>query len=195
MAAPGGTGAGELPLPDRDLTVPALLLGNSSRTWVHRLRVTGERSAVASTPVLTMLRRSVLTELVVAATVLGVTAVLVNAAPARSTVIRAADSTIALSGGNQLRVAVTPARPGANTVRFSVLAPHGEPVDTRSVTAFAELPGSRYDRLPVTLSRLGPGDYQAVRVALPVAGAWHLIVTVRLSEFDAYTVHASVTLR
>lgn len=190
-----GTGYGRIVAVKIGLLAVLVLLGNGSRRWVRRLLAQAERSEVGGTPAATMLRRSVLTEVVIAATVLGFTAVLVNEAPARTTVVRVADASVRLPGGDQLRVSATPAHPGPNTVELRVTTAGGAAVAVQALSAYAQLPGTPFDRLPVALRQVGTGDYRGEQVALPAAGTWRVTVTVRLSEFDAYTVQAPITVR
>jgi copper transport protein len=139
-----------------------------------------------------LLRKSVVAEFALAATVLAFTAVLVAEPPARASFSRPADTSLTLPGGDRVQLSVTPAKAGPNEVHLDVLSPAGQPRDPVSVDAFARLPGTGYDRLPVSLAKLGPGHYVATGVALPAAGRWQLALTVRLSEFDAYVVAAPI---
>jgi copper transport protein len=141
------------------------------------------------------LRKSVLAELAVAAVVLGFTAVLVAEPPARASYARPVNTTVALAAGSQVQVTVTPAKAGPNEIHVYVLDQAGRTRGTESVAAFARLPGSQYDRLPVALARTGTGHYTGSAVSLPVAGRWELDLTVRLGRFEAYTAVVPVTVR
>jgi hypothetical protein len=94
-----------------------------------------------------------------------------------------------------VRVTVTPARAGPNEIAISVLDKAGRPRSAQSVEAFARLPDSQYDRLPVPLASTGSGNFVGSAVSLPVVGRWELNLTVRLTRFEAYTSVVPVTVR
>ena len=141
------------------------------------------------------LRKSVLAELGIAAVVLAFTAVLVAEPPGRAAYVKPAESTVTLTSGDRVQVTVTPAKSGPNTLDLYVLDRSGRAREVQSAEAFARLPGTEYDRLPVTLAKTGPGHYTAIAVSLPAAGRWELNLSVRLSQFDAYTATAQVNIR
>jgi copper transport protein len=141
-----------------------------------------------------VLRRSVLAELAVAAVVLAFTAVLVSEPPGRSSYVAPSTGTATLANNDKVQVTVTPAVAGPNTLRIAVLNPSGAAVDVQTAAAYARLPGSQYDRLPVSLVKTGTGQYTATAVALPASGHWEINLSIRVSQFDAYTAVASVTV-
>src|SRR5262249_53338535 len=141
------------------------------------------------------LRKSVLAELAIAAVVLAFTAVLVAEPPARASYVKPVNTTVALTAGSQVQVTVTPAKAGPNEIHVYVLDQAGRTRGAESVAAFVRLPGSQYDRLPVSLVRAGTGHYTASGVSLPVAGRWELSLTVRLARFEAYTAVVPVAVR
>jgi copper transport protein len=138
------------------------------------------------------LRRSVGLEVLLAAAVLAVTAALVATAPARTAYARPFDATRALPNGDTARIGLTPARVGVNQLRVLLRDPSGTPHDVAEVTANLRLPARDLGPLPAELARTGPGSYTATETTIPFAGAWQLAVTVRVSEFDSYTVTADV---
>jgi copper transport protein len=142
-----------------------------------------------------VLGKSVLAELAVGAVVLAFASVLVAEPPARASYVKPVDTTVALRSGDQVQITVTPARAGPNGISISVLDRAGRPRSAQSVEAFARLPGSQYDRLPVPLVSTGSGNFIGSAVSLPVAGRWELNLTVRLARFEAYTAVAPVTVR
>ena len=170
-------------------------LGNLSRLAVNRRYVrpvahamstsdTAELTRSEEDRMLGRLRASVGLELLVAATVLAVTALLVSTAPARATYTRPFASTVQLASGGSAAVSVSPARAGANSVRVTVLDGQGRPIDARQVTMTAALPAEQIGPLAVPLNRTGTGVYTAPAASLPRPGTWQLVVRVRMSEFD-----------
>jgi copper transport protein len=212
-----GTTYGRIVVVKIALLALLVVLGNASRLWVRRhaaapvapqpaalVSVGGGGGSDAPPPDdedppaaarIGVLRKSVGAELAVAAVVLAFTAVLVAEPPARATYVKPSNATVTLTGGDRVQVSVTPAKAGPNSIELTVLDPSGKARDAQAVDAFARLPGTQYDRLPVALVKAGPGHYLASAVALPAAGKWELNLTVRLSQFDAYTAVAPVTVR
>jgi copper transport protein len=141
-----------------------------------------------------VLRRSVLAELLVAAVVLGFTAVLVSEPPGRSSYVAPSSGSTTLANKDKVEVTVTPAVAGPNTLRLRVLSPGGAAVEVQAAQAYARLPNSQYDRLPVELTRTGTGQYTATAVALPASGHWEINVSIRISQFDAYTSVVPITV-
>lgn len=66
------------------------------------------------------------------------------------------------------------------------------PWDVAEVRASFELPGSDLGQLPVDLTRVAPGVYEATAAQLPAAGDWQLQLAVRTSEVDSHTVQVAV---
>ncbi len=141
------------------------------------------------------LRYALVTELVVAAVVLGLTATLLATTPARTAQAGEATGTgVSLSLTSPLytvQVQVDPARTGANEVHLYVSGPGGEPVSVREWHATAALPAKGIE--PVDIPLLAPADTHAFgEVTFPVAGRWELSVTLRTSEIDEATVRGTV---
>jgi copper transport protein len=138
------------------------------------------------------MRRSVLVEVVVAALVLALAAVLVaqpRGADALATKDRAAvHASAPLGDGNVAQLTVDPGRHGVVSVEIAV------PERPQSVTATATLPARRIGPLPIRLVGDGPGLYSAAGVELPVAGTWVIALVVTSSRFDAIATDARVAL-
>lgn len=166
-ALPGGSGAGALPDHGR---------------------------AVVS---LARLRWSVTAEVVIAATVLAVTAVLVNTPTARETFSRPASATVAFNTGGpggrgSISVTVTPARLGSNQVSVSITGSAGRPYRPRQVQAALSLPARHLGPLSVPLSPAGPGHYRGGPVTITITGVWQLQITIRSDAFDETTSYVPV---
>ncbi|HEX9031109.1 MAG TPA: copper resistance protein CopC [Streptosporangiaceae bacterium] len=149
---------------------------------------------------LARLRWSVAAEVVIAASVLAVTAVLVNTPTARETFTSPVSATAAFSTGGPggrgtVSVTVTPAGPGSNYVTMSITGNAGRPFRPRQIQAALSLPGRHLGPLPVLLRRTGPGHYRSGPVPVAIAGAWQLQITIRSDAFDETTIYIPVPVR
>jgi copper transport protein len=68
------------------------------------------------------------------------------------------------------------------------------PWDVPEVRASFRLPGSDLGPLPVELTKIAPGVYQADNAQLPTAGDWQLELAVRTSEIDSHRVQIAVPI-
>lgn len=146
-------------------------------------------------PELRHLRWSVMGEVALAAAVLSVTALLVNAAPPRSaaagSVAGAAASVTMRSERVWVEVTATPGVAGRNDIHVNVLTPDGAPIDVRDLTVTIDLPDRNIAPIDVPLRRLGPGHYYAPGFDVPSAGDWRVTAKPLLSEFDQPTVRGT----
>jgi copper transport protein len=139
------------------------------------------------------MRRSVLVEVVIAAVVLALAAVLVSQ-PRGPEALAAQDrkpitTSAPLGGGRSASITVDPGQHGA--VSLTVTIPDG----AQQVTGTATEPARRLGPIPLHLRPVGAGTYQATDVNLPVAGTWLIDLTVTSSRFDAVTTEAKLGLR
>lgn len=134
------------------------------------------------------LRRSVATEMVIALAVLAVTALLVNAVPAK----QAAELPFSYSFstlGVQVNTIVDPAHVGpSNQVHVYVLSSFGAPKAIPELDLTLSLPSQSIGPLVVPLVIGGPGHYYASNFDFPVAGTWVLKYTVRTDAIDEQVV-------
>jgi copper transport protein len=145
------------------------------------------------------LRRSTGLEVVLAAGVLAVTAMLVNAPPARTAFAAPVSTTATFdtggpNGKGSVQIFVSPAKAGTDLVHIEVVAPSGEPEVVPELTATLALPDRQLGPLPLSLSGGGTSHYYG-NVTIPLAGQWKLAVTVRTDEIDEATVTVPVTIR
>jgi len=141
------------------------------------------------------LRRSVLAETGLAVAVLAVTALLVNAVPAKQAAAQPFTSTFDVLG-IQVNAVIGPARVGPdNQFHFYVLGGQGQPEGIPELDATMSLPGQGIGPIVIPLRVGGPGHYLATRVAVPFAGVWDLKLTVRTSSIDEQEVFAHVPVR
>jgi len=129
-------------------------------------------------------RRAVLGELGVIAVVFGLTAVLVNAPPARQSVSKSSSSEVTAGDTLLVDTTVQPTTAGPITVHLYLLTPDGATADPPQVTATFALPNRGIDGVDVPLQKAGPGHYVASGVDIPIRGRWVLQVTVRTSDTD-----------
>lgn len=163
-----------------------IVLAAGSRRWLRARRTS--RSEFAP------LRRRVAGEAVLGIAILAVTALLVNAQPARSA--------LALPYSGELRAAhvlvdvvVDPAKAGPMGVHFYTLTPEGGVKAVKQLTATFELPDKQIAPIPIPLTQAGPGHFLAAGFDLPLPGRWRLTVNVLLDEFTQEQMTATVTIR
>jgi copper transport protein len=140
------------------------------------------------------LRRSLLIEIVIATLVLGVTALLVNAAPAR-TVTNEPVSLALRNSKAWVDVTLAPGNAGGNDVHVTALPVGG------GLTTIADLQiqltkvGADLPPFDVPLQKLGEGHYYAPLYDIPYPGQWRLIARVRLSETEETVLTGKFSLR
>jgi copper transport protein len=164
---------------NRQRLVPAL----------RRLAATGESAGGAGR----LLRRSVSTELVVAAAVLSATGVLAGLAPATATT-KGPYSTTTRLGPSELQLTVDPARVGSNLVHVYLFkASDGSQYDSvKELTLSWSLPSKQIGPITYTATRAGPGHFVVTGTTLGLPGRWTLKFDARISDFDAYYAEVAV---
>jgi copper transport protein len=130
------------------------------------------------------LRQSVMAEITIGVAVLAVTALLVNAIPAK----QAASAPYTQSFntlGVQVNAVVSPAKVGpGNQFHFYVLGPTGAPRGIPELDATISLPAQHIGPVDIPLVVAAPGHFRANNVTIPIAGNWVLTLTVRTSPID-----------
>jgi copper transport protein len=143
------------------------------------------------------LRRSVWAEIVLAVAVLAATALLVNAAPARTAVAQGSEVGAAGVTMKSKKVWVdfsaTPGVAGANEIHANTFTPSGAPLDVTELTVTMDLPDRRIAPIDVPLRRLSPGHYFAPGFDVPINGDWRVTAKPLVSEFDQPTLRGTVT--
>ncbi|MBV9315805.1 MAG: copper resistance protein CopC [Pseudonocardia sp.] len=149
--------------------------------------------------------KTVLVEAAIAAVVLALTSMLVNAEPGRTavhTTAQASAEPVRLNqrydtggphGSGSLEVAVSPARSGPNSINVTVYGPAGVVVDVPELKVELSLPARGLGPLPVTVARQDPGRYRGDS-QIPFPGTWQLALTVRTSDIDETTVRLPVEI-
>ncbi len=139
------------------------------------------------------LRRSLLLEVGIAVVILAVTALLVNAAPAREL---DTGPYLATLNTKQLSfdITITPASRGANELHLFTLTPNGTTTDPTEVTAELSQPENDIAPITVKLLRLAPGHYTSAGLTVPFAGDWQLTVKAVLGDVDEVSTSATVPI-
>ncbi|MGH9024505.1 MAG: FixH family protein [Acidimicrobiia bacterium] len=140
------------------------------------------------------LRWSVAVEVVVAVVILGVTALLVNAAPARDQQTGPVEITMRGDGMN-FDIVVAPAEAGRNDVHLTATTPGGGPTEVLQMDARMSLPSRDIAPIKLQLRRLGPGHYTAPGVDLPISGDWQLEVATLISDTDEVRATGTIPIR
>ncbi len=146
------------------------------------------------------LRRTLRAEAVAMVAILAVSAVLVNAIPARTEVdTRAIYSTSAQLGDDaeapSANLVIDPARTGPTGLHLYLLDPQGRPDDDLESIQVA-LTQTELDLGPLTheLRRAGPGHYLINGTLFTVPGEWTVRVQVRIDEFTERTADMTVQI-
>jgi copper transport protein len=127
---------------------------------------------------------------------LGVTAVLVQEAPAKTFVAPTGIyATTSQVGPFELNLTVDPARAGPNEIHLYLLGRTGQPASVSETTLRASLPGRGIGPLRLQTQLAGPGHYVVPGAVLPLAASWRLEVTVRRGDFDEWRTILSIPIR
>lgn len=140
------------------------------------------------------LRRTVGAETVIAVVVLAVTALLVNAQPARSALAKPFSSEMR-SDLVLVDVTVDPAKAGPAALHFYTLSPTGGQQEVQDLTATLTLPSQDVGPLTIPVQRAGPGHFSAYNFNIPLRGSWKLEVKALLSEIDEATVTTTIPVK
>jgi copper transport protein len=139
------------------------------------------------------LRWSVGAELLFGIAVLVVTAMLVNAQPARSA--------LALPFSTEIRdktmlidVNIDPAKAGPVVMHLYMLSPSGGARYIQDATAQMNLPAKGIS-LDVPLVRAGPNHFRNTNFVVPYAGKWKLVVRAYRTLTDEVAVQTDVNIR
>ena len=175
--------------------------GYLGRRWVQRgygpaaaaAREAGE--PVDDDLVVAGYRRSIRVETGIGLAILAVTALLVNAQPARSAL--AQPYAAELSAGDELLVDLTidPAKVGPAEIHVYTVEPTGAVADVTDLTMTLSLPERDVGPLEVPLQRAGPGHFSAYDVQLPLPGEWTVDIAALLDEFTEANATDSVRVR
>jgi copper transport protein len=177
------------------LVVPLLALG----AYNNRYAVPRLRAGIASVLERRRFLRAAGTELAVMVTIVGVTAVLVNAEPAHTGAEEAThmegpamaghgepfEGTVQLEG-TEVMVTVDPAMPGENTITLMFMP---LPENLTEVSLSASIPSQNIGPLDFVAEPdpSAHGTYVVENASLAIAGTWDLRVEALVGEFDLLT--------
>ncbi len=138
------------------------------------------------------LRWSVYAEVVLVVLVLAVTAMLVNAAPAKVAAAQRGGNGVAgitlKSSQVWVDFSVVPGvAPGANDVHVTAILPSGAPTNLDDLTVTIDYPSRHIAPLEIPMRRLGPGHYLSPGFTIPFAGNWRLTAHALISQFNEVT--------
>jgi copper transport protein len=140
------------------------------------------------------LRRAVGAETVIAVVVLAVTALLVNAQPARSALAQPFSAEMR-SELVWVNVTVDPAKAGPTDLHIYTLSPTGSQQEVQDLTARFTLPSNDVGPLTVPVQRAGPGHFSAYDFNLPLRGQWKLEIKALLSDIDEATLSTTIPVK
>lgn len=186
-------------------TPTALVNTTYGRTLLVKLALVGLIIGVASQArrllLTATLRKIVIAELTIAATILGVTAALTSTTPARTAeAVEQAPpvpeiySTTLESPKFRLQIEIDPAKVGDNLVHLYAFTPTGQLQTVEEWKVTVELPSAGIEPINVPVLRIPP-EHATGTIALPSPGDWVFRFTLRISEIDQDTVAATVRIR
>ena len=143
---------------------------------------------------MTRLRRSVWVEVVIAAVILAITALLVNAAPARSETTGPIELTLK-SELTWVYVDITPGVAGPNDMHFTAFPTGGGPATVTDMTVQFTRPGEDLPPFTVPLQKLSAGHYFSPLYDIPYSGKWQMTVRVQLGQTDEAVLSSPFTVR
>jgi copper transport protein len=148
------------------------------------------------------LRRSVGGEAVLGVAVLGLTAVLVNTAPARVSYGPPLDVTVATNAGSKsglalgrVQLKLDSTKQGESVADVYLVARNGSLFPAPELTARLIPAKGGVGPLRPAFAAAEPGHFVATRLAMPFAGHWTLRLEVRTSEIDESDVDIPVQIR
>ena len=183
---------GQLVLVKAALVLPLLGLG----AFNNRVSVPRLQARIASGIERSRFLRAVTAELALLVTVIAVTAVLVDEAPAKSSLPEPKSATARTTVGPfQGTITVTPAKAGPNQVSLVFTGSNSRPAALAEVDLAATLPAQKIGPLRFTARRTAPGHYLISGATFAIAGDWRLELTVRRGEFDEWLKTTQLTIR
>jgi copper transport protein len=173
------------------LVLPLLALG----LYNNRYAVPRLRAQIATVLEQRRFLRVVGAELILVAAIVGVTAVLVAAPPAKTEIAPKGPFTATTAIGHlQLELVVEPARAGRNTIDLHVRDHAGRPTEVAEARVAATLPAKAVGPLRYRAHHVAGGHYRVHGAELLFAGDWKLRIELRLGEFELLTARPTVPI-
>jgi copper transport protein len=154
----------------------------------------GDADGDADEEELGRLRRSMWAEVAIAAVILAITALLVNAAPARSDTTEPIAMTLQ-SSQVWVDVDIVPGAVGPNDMHFTALPTGGGPATVTDMTVQLTRPGEDLPPFTVPLQQLGAGHYSAPLYEIPYSGKWQMTIRVQLGDTDEAVLSSPFAVR
>jgi copper transport protein len=177
------------------LVLPLLALG----AFNNRYAVPSLRGGIASLVERRRFLRAAGAELALMVAIVAVTAVLVNAEPARTQLeMHAASEEIVVELGDvRAHVLVDPGTSGTNAIRLEFEVHEGDAPELEEVKVSASLPSKELGPLVYTAEpdAAAHGAYVIPNAQLPIPGDWQFRIEARVGEFDLLTETVSVPIR
>jgi copper transport protein len=140
------------------------------------------------------LRKSAVAEIVIALAILAVTALLVNAAPARSVQTQPISMTLK-SPKVWVDVVIAPGVAGGNDVHLTALPVGDTVVNVEDMKVQLTRPGSDLPPLELPLRKFGPGHYVSPLYDIPYPGQWRMTIRATLGATDQAVLTGTFELR
>jgi copper transport protein len=173
------------------LLLPLLALG----AYNNRFAVPRLKAGIASMLERRRFLQAAGVELVLMVAVVGVTAVLVNAPPAKSEVEMHEPSMAEVMVGDlETVVTVEPSMAGPNQIHLDFGGHDGRPAQLAEVNVSATLASVGIGPLRYTAKEAAPGEWIVRNAQLTVAGDWQLRIEARRGEFELMTETISVSI-
>jgi copper transport protein len=183
---------GQLLLAKIALVLPLLGLG----AYNNRFAVPRLRKQIASAIEQRRFLKAAGAELLIMASIVGVTAVLVTEPPAKASVKPPKFfSTIAPIGSLEANLTVEPARTGPNLIHLYFFTQAGVPANTAEAKLSASLPSDNIGPLRIQLERIVPSHYTVTGAVFPQPGDWQVTIEARRGQFEALTQTITVPIR
>jgi copper transport protein len=172
------------------LILPLLALG----AYNNRYAVPRLRRQIASVLEQRRFLRTAAAELAIMIAIVGVTAVLVNAPPAKGELqMHAPTTAVAELGDLEVHVAVEPGMAGTNTIHLKF---EGEKTDIADVNVSATLASKKIGPLRYKAQPMEhEGEFRVEKAELVIPGDWQLRIEARRGEFELLTGNVSIPIR
>ena len=169
--------------------------GYLGRRWVQR-GYRGESVDVGAddAEVVAGYRRSIRVETALGIAILAVTALLVNAQPARSALSQPYSAEL-VADDLLIDVTIDPAKAGPTDIHVYALTATGAVAQVEELALELSLPERDLGPLEVPLERAGPGHFSAYDVEVPLPGDWTIEVRALVDDFTEATARDTVRIR
>ena len=186
---------GHLLLAKLALFVVMVGFGYLGRRWVQR-GYRGESVDVGAddAEVVAGYRRSIRVETALGIAILAVTALLVNAQPARSALSQPYSAEL-VADDLLIDVTIDPAKAGPTDIHVYTLTATGAVAQVEELALELSLPERDLGPLEVPLERAGPGHFSAYDVEVPLPGDWTIEVRALVDDFTEATARDTVRIR